>query len=91
MASADLRHAYYSIFISEDEQVKLRFVFKGKVFQYVCLANGISCAPRLFTKLMKPVYATLRKLGRSNSGFINDSFLVTLLMSVKKTYLTLFI
>lgn len=77
MASIDLRHAYYSIFIAEDDQVKLRFGFKGKIFQYVCLANGISCAPRLFTKLMKPVYATLRQLGHSNSGFIDDSLLVS--------------
>ncbi|MEW8548334.1 MAG: reverse transcriptase domain-containing protein [Candidatus Thiodiazotropha sp.] len=76
MASVDLRHAYYSIFISEEEQVKLRFVFKGKVFQYVSLANGIASAPRLFTRLMKPVYATLRQLGHSNSGFIDDSLLV---------------
>lgn len=76
MASVDLRHAYYSVGISEEEQVKLRFVFKGKVFQYVCLANGISSALRLFSKLMKPVYATLRQLGYSNSGYIDDSLLV---------------
>ena len=76
MASVDLRHAYYSVYISEEDQVKLRFVFKGKVFQYVCLANGISSAPRLFSKLMKPVYATLRQLGHSNSGYIDDSLLV---------------
>ena len=77
MASVDLRHAYYSIYIAEEEQKKLRFVFNGKVYQYVCLANGISCAPRLFTKLMKPVYATLRQLGHSNSGFIDDWLLVS--------------
>ena len=77
MASIDLRHAYYSICIARKDQVKLRFVFKGKIFQYTCLANGISCAPRLFTKLLKPVYATLRQLGHSNSGFIDDSLLVS--------------
>ena len=77
MASIDLRHAYYSIYIANEDQVKLRFGFKGKIFQYTCLANGISCAPRLFTKLLKPVYATLRQLGHSNSGFIDDSLLVS--------------
>ena len=76
MASVDLRHAYYSIFVAKEDQIKLRFVFKGKIFQYTCLANGISCAPRLFTKLLKPVFATLRQLGHSNSGFIDDSLLV---------------
>lgn len=72
-----MRHAYYSIYIADEEQKKLRFVFNGKVYQYLCLANGISCAPRLFTKLIKPVYASLRQLGHSNSGFINDSLLVS--------------
>ena len=76
MASADLRHAYYSINMAESQQVKLRFVFSGKIYQYTCLPNGISCAPRLFTKLLKPVFSTLRQLGHSNSGFIDDSLLV---------------
>ena len=77
MASVDLRHAYYSIKMAESHQIKLRFVFSGKVYQYSCLPNGISCAPRLYTKLLKPVYSTLRQLGHSNSGFIDDSLLVS--------------
>ena len=76
MALVDIRHAYYSISIAEEERIKLRFMFKGKVFQYVSLANGVAAAPLLFTKLMKPVYAALRQLGHSNSGFIDDSLLV---------------
>ena len=76
MALVDIRHAYYSISIAEEERIKLRFMFKGKVFQYVSLANGVASAPLLFTKLMKPVYAALRQLGHSNSGFIDDSLLV---------------
>ena len=55
MASVDLRHAYYSIKMAESHQIKLRFIFSGKVYQYSCLPNGISCAPRLYTKLLKPV------------------------------------
>lgn len=75
-ASVDLRHAYYSVPIATEQQVKLRFQKDGKIFQYVCLPNGISCAPRIFTKLMKPVYASLRMLGHVNSGFIDDSLLL---------------
>lgn len=77
MASIDVRHAYYMVPIAEAQQIKLRFVFRNKVYQYVALPNGISCAPRQYTKLMKPVYATLRQLGHSNSGFIDDSLLVS--------------
>lgn len=74
--SVDLRHAYYSVPMSEKDQLKLRFQKSGKVYQYCCLPNGIACAPRLFTKLMKPVYASLRMLGHTNSGYIDDSLLI---------------
>ena len=75
-ASADVRHAYYTVPVLEADQVKLRFVKSGKIFQFTCLANGYSCAPRLYSKLMKPVYATLRSLGHTNSGYIDDSLLM---------------
>jgi ribonuclease HI len=75
MASVDLRHAYYSIQIAEEQQKYFRFAWDGKIFQYTCLANGVSEGPRLFTKLLKPVYAKLRSMGYVNSGFIDDSLL----------------
>lgn len=60
MASIDLRHAYYSVPVATEHQKFLRFQWKGKSYQYTCLPNGISSAPRLFTKLMKPVYSKLK-------------------------------
>lgn len=75
-ASVDLRHAYYSVPLSEEVQKKFRFQKLGKVYQYTSLPNGVACAPRLYTKLMKPVYASLRMLGHTNSGYIDDSLLV---------------
>lgn len=76
MASVDLRHAYYSVCVSKEERKLLRFIWKGQIYEYTCLANGIGSAPRLFTKLMKPVYAALRKKGHTNSGYIDDSLLL---------------
>lgn len=35
-----------------------------------------SCAPKQFTRLMKHVYASLRMLGHTNSGYIDDSLLM---------------
>lgn len=75
MASVDLRHAYYSVPIAIEQQKLLKFYWKGKLYQYTCLPNGIGCAPRLFTKLLKPVYSTLRQNGHVNSSYIDDSFL----------------
>ena len=75
MASVDLRDAYCSVPIDKEYQIFLRFSWKGKLFQFTCLPNGLSCAPRLFTKILKPVYATLRMKGHLNVGYIDDSYL----------------
>lgn len=75
MASVDLRHAYYSVPIAEEHRKYLRFSWQNKLYEYTSLPNGICCAPRLYTKLMKPVYATLRKNGHTNAGYIDDSLL----------------
>lgn len=47
----------------------------GCLFQFTCLANGLSPAPRIYTKLLKPVFSTLRKIGHSNVPYIDDSLL----------------
>jgi hypothetical protein len=65
MASVDLRDAYYTIPISKDYQQYLRFLWEGKLYQYTCLPNGLSSAPRYFTKILKPVYSNLRTQGES--------------------------
>ena len=76
LASIDLRHAYYSVNIAEKDRKYLCFQWKAKIFQYTCLPNGITSAPRIFTKLMKPVFSTLRKFGHKNSAYIDDSLLI---------------
>ena len=76
MASVDLKDAYYSIPIAEEERKLLMFQWKGKYYQFTCLPNGLSSAPRIFTKILKPVYARLRSIGHTCMGHIDDSLLV---------------
>lgn len=76
MASIDLKDAYYTVPIALEHRKYLKFTWRGKLYQYTCMANGLSPAPRYFTKLCKPVYSTLRKLGHQNVGYIDDSFLL---------------
>ena len=64
MASVDLRDAYYSVPIDKEYQKFLRFSWRGKLVQFTCLPNGLSCASRLFTKILKPV----------DAGYIDDSY-----------------
>jgi len=54
MASVDLKDAYYSVPIHQDHEKYLKFEWKGQLYQFTCLPNGLACAPRLFTKLLKP-------------------------------------
>ena len=50
-------------------------MFNGTLYQYTCLPNGLSSAPHMFTKLLKPVYASLYTLGDLSLGYIDDSYL----------------
>ena len=65
----------FSGFVSASDQKYLKFTWDGQLFHFVCFPNGLACCPRLFTKLLKPVYARLRQQGHESSGYIDDSYL----------------
>ena len=75
MASIDLKDAYYVVSIAEEHRKYLRFYWQGCLYQYTSMPNGLSSAPRCFTKLLKPVYSTLRQYGHLNVGYTDDSYL----------------
>ncbi|KXJ09019.1 Transposon Tf2-6 polyprotein [Exaiptasia diaphana] len=75
MASVDLKDAYYTVPIHKDHQKFLKFEFKGCLYKYTCLPNGLSSAPRVFTKMLKPVFSTLHNQGYVSVGYIDDSYL----------------
>ena len=77
MASIDLSNAYYSVPIAEEYRCFLRFVWQDELFQFKVLPNGLSSAPRIFTKILKPVYAHLKQLGHIACGYIDDSFIMS--------------
>ena len=41
-------------------KVAYRFIWNGQLFQFTCLPNGLTSAPRWFTKLLKPIFSKLR-------------------------------
>jgi hypothetical protein len=75
MASVDLKHAYYTVAMHEDDQKFLQFEYGGRLFQFTCLPMGFASAPRIFTKLCKPVFSTLHENGHIIVGYIDDSYL----------------
>jgi len=77
LASIDLQDAYHLIPICETHQLFLRFKWNGKYFQYTCLPFGLTSAPRVFTKVMRPVISFLRKRGNISVQYLDDLLLLS--------------
>ena len=75
MAVIDIQDAYYSVPIDSKFQKYLKFFWVATLYQFCVFPNGLAPAPRYFTKLMKPVTATLREQGHINSIYIDDMYL----------------
>jgi len=78
MASVDLQDAYHLIPVLRDQQKYLRFRWRGKLYQYTCLPFGLATAPRVFTKVMRPVMASLRSEGNLSVQYLDDILLLGL-------------
>ena len=76
MASIDLADAYYSLAIGEKYKKFLRFIWNGKLYEFNCMPNGLSSAPRTFTKILKPIFSLLRSMGHISVYYLDDSWLM---------------
>jgi len=76
MTSIDIKDAYYSVPIRSSDRKYLRFMFEGRLYEYLVLPNGLSCGPRKFTKLLKPALASLRKGGTTIAAYIDDILII---------------
>ena len=70
--TVDFKHAYYSVSVRPEDRRWLRFRWRGESYQFTCLPQGLTSAPRIFTRLLKPVLAHLRSLGILVSCYIDD-------------------
>ena len=74
MTSIDLKDVYYSVPIADEHQKYLKFLWRDQLYAFTCLPMGLTSSPRIFTKILKPVFATLHsKFGHSCLGYIDDS------------------
>ena len=71
--SIDLENAYFSIPISKNSRKYLKFIWNDVLYEFVCLPFGLSSAPRVFTKIMKPIFSYMRSQGISCFFYIDDS------------------
>lgn len=53
--STDLKDAYFSIPIHENERKYLK-IWNGQLYRFTSLPFGIASAPHDFTKILKPIF-----------------------------------
>ena len=76
MVKIDLKDAYFAVPIHRDHQQWLRFHWRDQDYQFCCLPFGLSSAPRVFTKITRPIVAWLRQLGVRLIAYIDDFLLL---------------
>lgn len=72
MSKIDLEDAYFTVPVHASSRKFLRFVFRGQLYQFVCLPFGLSISPFIFTKLLKPVVTYLRSQGCLLVVYLDD-------------------
>ena len=72
MIKLDLKDVYLQVPIHPDHQKFLVFGWNNRFYQFKCLPFGLSTAPRVFTKLLRPVVGFLRHIGCSLIIYLDD-------------------
>ena len=86
--SIDLTDAYYHIHIHKADRKFLRFVWRGQVFQYICLPFGLAPAPWLFTKLTRELFAHVRSAAIRLLAFLDDWLILASSQSLCRSHTT---
>ena len=72
MTKLDLKDVFFMIPIHSSSRPALRFSVQNHLYQLTCLPFGLSCAPWVFTKTLKPALTLLRELGVTLVAYIDD-------------------
>ena len=72
LTKVDLRDGYLTVPISIPHPKFLRFIWRDTLWEFSCLPFGLRSAPRVFTKLLKPVVAQLRNMGIRLIIYVDD-------------------
>ena len=75
LASIDIKDAFYSVPVNVEHRKFLKFAWDGVFYQFCAMPNGYCDAMRVFTKLLKPVFSTLREEGHESVIYVDDSLL----------------
>lgn len=73
MISADLQDGYYHVGVHQEHRKFLTTSINGTLVRFCALPFGLSTAPRVFTKFMRPVVGQLRRSGARMLQYLDDS------------------
>lgn len=76
MVVLDQCEAFHRIAMVKEHRKYLRFRWKEQLYQFTCLPFGLNVSPWLFTKMMKPVMASLRFNGYESVSYLDDCLLL---------------
>ena len=62
MCKLDLKYAHLSVPLNNVSRIFFRFLWSGKLYEFLCLCFGLGPAPRIFTKLLKIPVSVLHRL-----------------------------
>lgn len=76
MASLDLEDAYLLVPVSKLHRKYLRFQWHRRTYQFTVLPFGLSTAPFIFIKILRPVITSLREQGFQSIIYLDDFLLL---------------
>ena len=76
MVKMDLKDSYLALPIRQEDRRWLRFQWEKETYEFTCLPFGLSAAPRVFTKIFKPVVAWMRQFGCRMITYTEDNLLL---------------
>ena len=71
-AVIDISDAYYHVSMHKRSRKYTRFMLDGEIYEYLGLPMGLTCSPRIFTKVSKAVVTVLRLKGVIIIIYIDD-------------------
>ena len=72
MASLDLKDAYWHVPIAKSFRPYLAFSAGGRIFQFRVMPFGLNIAPRIFSRMLRPVHQALVREGVQIFMYLDD-------------------
>lgn len=73
----DLKDAYFTVPIHPEHYKYLRIEWNSTLYEFICLPFGLSSAPRVFTKAMKPFVSEVRNKGIRLVIYLDDIAIIS--------------